>query len=54
MSTKKILEAYQKCVNHIEDFLEYRYLNYNVDKVRTAVLSHITKLAKDLEEINNG
>ena len=51
MSTEKILEAYQKCVNHIEDFLEYRYLNYTVDGLRTVMLSHITKLAKDLEEI---
>lgn len=53
MSTKKILEAYQKCVNKIDDFLEYDYVNYNREKVRMIILNHIITLTKNLEEITN-
>lgn len=51
MSVEKMLEAYQKCINKIDDFLEYRYSSYTKEEIRTAILSHITKLSKNLEEI---
>jgi hypothetical protein len=50
---EKRIEAYQKCVNKIDDFLEYRYANYTKEEIRTAILSHIFKLNKDLTDIKN-
>lgn len=53
MSTKKILEAYQKCVNDIDDFLEYLYSHYTKEEIRAFILNHINTLTRDLRKVKN-
>jgi hypothetical protein len=42
------LEAYQKCVNRIDDYLEYRYVRDDVAAVRTKLLGFLNDLTNDL------
>lgn len=49
MTPKEILDEYQKCVNQIDDYLEYRYKLDNAEKVRKTVLSFIDQLTKSLK-----
>jgi CHASE3 domain sensor protein len=41
-----MLEQYQKCVNQIDDFLEYRYKGLSGQEVRDQVISIIEKMCE--------
>lgn len=51
----QILEIYQKCINRIEDYLEYEWLasdKADCGKVRERITSYIDKLRKELNKTN--
>ena len=54
MTDKEILTEYQKCVNQIDDYLEYRYKLDNAEKVRKTVLGMIDNLTKSLKTKQKG
>lgn len=47
----KILEQYQRCINAIDDFLEYRYQSYSKEKMRDKILDEFNILQSELEKI---
>ena len=49
--TEEILKAYQKCLNNIDDYFKYRYLQDRVDKIQDTVMKHINNLTEELKSI---
>lgn len=47
----KILALYQKCVNQIDDYLEYNYKDKSAEEIRDTVLVIIDKLTERLKEL---
>lgn len=45
------LEAYQRAVNKIDDYLEYRYASSNIMDMRKTVYGILEKLNEELAEI---
>lgn len=45
-----IIEEMQRCINKIDDFLEYRYLNYTPDGIKKEVISYINEMTNNLKK----
>ena len=45
----KTLHVYQKAINNIDDFFEYRYKNKTPEEIRTEVYKHIDWLCNQLK-----
>lgn len=43
-----MLSHYQKCVNKIEDYLEYRYRGDTPDKIKEKIMGHIDELTENI------
>ena len=46
---RSTLEIYQSCINKIDDFLEYRWQNFEKTDVRSRILGYIDELSEDLK-----
>lgn len=44
----EIIEHYQKCINKIDDYLEYLYKSDDKEKVRKKILSYIDELSEKI------
>lgn len=42
---KKLIKLYQRCINNIDDHLEYRYKDYSTEQLRENILKEIDELA---------
>jgi len=47
----KILLKYQKCINQIDDYLEYNYKEKSAEEIRNTILEIIDKLTERLKEL---
>ena len=50
---EEILKIYQKCVNDIDDYLEYRYRFHTAEDVRNNVRDIIDQLTDKLKKRQN-
>ena len=45
----KIFEKYQKCINRIEDYLEYRFQNDDPEKIKMIIMLFIDSMTSELK-----
>jgi hypothetical protein len=45
-----IIKIQQKCINRIDDFLEYRYLNYRPDQIKIVIMAYIDEMTTTLKQ----
>ena len=50
---KNILEQYQRCLNRIDDFLEYRYQKCSKEEMRARILNELSILTEEIEKEMN-
>lgn len=50
--TEKQFEAYQRCINEIDDFFEYQYQIHDPKQIKKMVMFYIDKLNDKLKELN--
>ena len=48
-----IIEQYQKCINEIDDYLEYNYKNDSIIDIKKNITNSINKLALNLSIIKS-
>ena len=46
----EIFKSYQRCVNRIDDFFEYRSKKYTSEEIRQIVLSYLDNLTNELNK----
>lgn len=49
----KIFEKYEKCINQIQDYLEYRYALVDREDVRRTVLNYIDNMTDEISIMRN-
>lgn len=42
-----------KCINQIEDYLEYRYLGYNRGEMKATIMKYIDEFVNNLKDQDN-
>jgi hypothetical protein len=47
----EVLAIYQKCVNNIEDYLEYRFSKDDAVEVRNKVMKYIDNVTESLKKL---
>lgn len=56
MTTEKLLKVNEeliKCITHIEDFLEYRFLSNTKEEMRDIIMAHIDNMTDNLRRLND-
>lgn len=51
MKIFKVVDVYQKCVNEIGDFFEYRYEDKSPKEIKQEVMKYIDNMVKGLQDI---
>ena len=51
--TDKLLLSYMKCVNSIEDFMEYMYKSCTKEEIKKEIMAHIDELVNEIKEIKD-
>jgi hypothetical protein len=44
----EIFEKYEKCINRIQDYLEYRFKNDDPEKIKMIIMLFIDSMTKEL------
>jgi len=47
-----ILPLFQRCINDIDDYLEYPYKSHSKEKIRNIIMEYIDNLTKEIEKEN--
>ena len=47
----EIFSKYEQCINHIQDYLEYRYTSDSKEDVRKKIMSYIDNMSDEVNLI---
>lgn len=53
MTDKEKFEIAMKCINRVDDFLEYRYIAYSEEGIRVYILDILETMTKEFKDRNS-